>query len=175
MSKHFFYYDDGDFAYTVSDNMAIDSDGNMMMRMGDNMAMDMDKAPRPHAAVLRKQFCKLLFLALIEAVLRSHLVRSLVADGTMGYRTFYFFHRRSPYIKRFSEYGGAKALNARIFLFYRRCAADFCFAHPYGKNQKVDRFIKRLQRKIKLFPRHILPSISASPGRVNAPADFDTI
>ena len=38
MSKHFFDYDDGDFAYTVSDNMAIDSDGNMMMRMGDNMA-----------------------------------------------------------------------------------------------------------------------------------------
>ena len=33
MSKHFFDYDDGDFAYTVSDNMAIDSDGNMMMRM----------------------------------------------------------------------------------------------------------------------------------------------
>lgn len=25
MSKHFFDYDDGDFAYTVSDNMAIDS------------------------------------------------------------------------------------------------------------------------------------------------------
>ncbi len=42
MSEHFFDYDDGDFAYTVSDNMAIDSDGNMMMRMGDNMAMDMD-------------------------------------------------------------------------------------------------------------------------------------
>ena len=42
MSKHFFDYDDGDFAYTVSDNMAIDSDGNMMMRMDDNMAMDMD-------------------------------------------------------------------------------------------------------------------------------------
>ena len=42
MSKHFFDYDDGDFAYAVSDNMAIDSDGNMMMRMGDNMAMDMD-------------------------------------------------------------------------------------------------------------------------------------
>ena len=37
MSKHFFDYDDGDFAYTVSDNMAIDSDGNMMMRMGDNL------------------------------------------------------------------------------------------------------------------------------------------
>lgn len=42
MSKHFFDYDDSDFAYTVSDNMAIDSDGNMMMRMGDNMALDMD-------------------------------------------------------------------------------------------------------------------------------------
>jgi hypothetical protein len=42
MSKHFFDYDDDDFAYTVSDNMAIDSDGNMMMRMGDNMAVDMD-------------------------------------------------------------------------------------------------------------------------------------
>ena len=36
MSKHFFDYDDGDFAYPVSANMAIDSDGNMMMRMGDN-------------------------------------------------------------------------------------------------------------------------------------------
>ena len=42
MSKNFFDYDDGDFAYPVSDNMAIDSDGDMMMRMGDNMAMDMD-------------------------------------------------------------------------------------------------------------------------------------
>ena len=27
MSKHFFDYDDGDFAHTISDNMAIDSDG----------------------------------------------------------------------------------------------------------------------------------------------------
>ena len=26
MSKHFFDYDDGDFAYTVSDNMAVDMD-----------------------------------------------------------------------------------------------------------------------------------------------------
>ena len=42
MSKRFFDYDDGDFAYTVSDILAIDSDGNMLMRMGDNMAMDMD-------------------------------------------------------------------------------------------------------------------------------------
>lgn len=42
MSKHFFDYDDGDFAHSISDNMAIDSDGNLMMRMSDNMAMDMD-------------------------------------------------------------------------------------------------------------------------------------
>ena len=42
MGKHFFDFEDGDFAFTVSDNMAIDSDGNMMMRMGNNMAMDMD-------------------------------------------------------------------------------------------------------------------------------------
>ena len=87
---------------------------------------------------------------------------------------FLFFWRRSPYSKQFSEHRGAKVFNARIFLFYRRCAADFCFAPPYGKNQKVDRFIKRLQRKIKLFPRHILLSISASTGRVNVPANFDT-
>jgi len=42
MGKHFFDYDDGNFAYTISDNMAIDSDGDLLMRMGDNMAMDMD-------------------------------------------------------------------------------------------------------------------------------------
>ena len=42
MSKHFFDYNDGDYAHSISDTMAIDSDGNMMMRMGDNMAMDMD-------------------------------------------------------------------------------------------------------------------------------------
>ena len=101
--------------------------------------------------------------------------RSAVVHDTMGYRTFLFFCRRSPYIKQFSEYGGAKVLNARFFLFYRRCAADFCFAPPYGKNQKVDRFIKRLQRKIKLFLDIYLLRFSSSPGRVNVPADFDTI
>lgn len=42
MEKHFFDYDDGDFAHTISDHMAIDSDGDLLMRMGDNMAMDMD-------------------------------------------------------------------------------------------------------------------------------------
>lgn len=42
MGKHFFDYEDGDFAHTLSDNMAIDSDGDMLMRMGDNMAMDME-------------------------------------------------------------------------------------------------------------------------------------
>ena len=42
MCKHFFDYEDGDFAYSISDNMAIDSGGDLLMRMGDNMAMDMD-------------------------------------------------------------------------------------------------------------------------------------
>ena len=42
MSKRFFDYKDGDFAMSISDNMAIDSNGDLMMRMGDNMAMDMD-------------------------------------------------------------------------------------------------------------------------------------
>lgn len=42
MRKHFFDDEDGDFAYAISDNMAIDSDGDMLMRMGDNMAMDME-------------------------------------------------------------------------------------------------------------------------------------
>ena len=42
MTRHFFAYDDGDFAHSISDNMAIDSDGDLLMRMGDNMAMDME-------------------------------------------------------------------------------------------------------------------------------------
>ena len=42
MREHIFDFKDGDFAFTVSDNMAMDSDGNILMRMGDNMAMDMD-------------------------------------------------------------------------------------------------------------------------------------
>ena len=42
MSKHFFNLEDGDVAFTISDNMAMDSDGNLMMRMGDHMAMDID-------------------------------------------------------------------------------------------------------------------------------------
>ena len=42
MGKHFFDFEDGDFAHSISDNMAIDSDGDLLMRMGDNMAMDMD-------------------------------------------------------------------------------------------------------------------------------------
>ncbi len=42
MKKHFFDYDNGDFAHTVSDNMAINSNGDFLMRMGNNMAMDMD-------------------------------------------------------------------------------------------------------------------------------------
>ena len=42
MSKQFFDYYNGDFAFSISDNMAMDSDGDLLMRMSDNMAMDMD-------------------------------------------------------------------------------------------------------------------------------------
>lgn len=42
MCNRFFDYDDGGFAMSISDSMAMDSDGNLMMRMGDHMAMDMD-------------------------------------------------------------------------------------------------------------------------------------
>lgn len=42
MSKYIFDYDDGDFAMSISDSMAMDSDGDLMMRMGDHMVMDMD-------------------------------------------------------------------------------------------------------------------------------------
>lgn len=101
--------------------------------------------------------------------------RNAVVHDTMGYRIFLFFCRRSPYIKQFSEYGGAKVLNIRIFYFTEGMLLIFCSAPPYGKNQKVDRFIKRLQRKIKLFLDIYLLRFSPSPGRVNVPADFDTI
>ena len=42
MGKHFYDFEDGEFAYSISDDMAIASDGDLMLRMGDNMAMDMD-------------------------------------------------------------------------------------------------------------------------------------
>lgn len=42
MSKQFFDFDDGDFGYAISDNMAIDSNGDMIMRLSDNVAMDLD-------------------------------------------------------------------------------------------------------------------------------------
>ena len=41
MGKMFFDYDNGDFGYSISDNMRMDFDGNIMMRMSANMAMEM--------------------------------------------------------------------------------------------------------------------------------------
>lgn len=43
MKKHCFDYSDGDMAFSLSDNMAIDSDGDFLMRLSDNMAMDSGK------------------------------------------------------------------------------------------------------------------------------------
>ena len=42
MSKQFIDFEDGDCCFSVSNNMAMDSDGHLMMRMSDNMAMDLD-------------------------------------------------------------------------------------------------------------------------------------
>ena len=42
MGKHFFDFEDGDLAFSISDNMAMDSDGALMMRIVNKMAMDMD-------------------------------------------------------------------------------------------------------------------------------------
>ena len=36
-----FDFSEGDMAWKISDNMAIDSQGNTMMRIGDNQAVDM--------------------------------------------------------------------------------------------------------------------------------------
>ena len=35
MGKHFFDFEDGDFAHSISDNMAIDSDGDTRSRVED--------------------------------------------------------------------------------------------------------------------------------------------
>ena len=42
MSRSFFDYDDGDFLFDVTDNMAMDSDGDLMMRMSDNTVLDLN-------------------------------------------------------------------------------------------------------------------------------------
>ncbi len=42
MGKHFFDFENDDFWFAISNNIAMDSDGNMMMRMSDNMAMNLD-------------------------------------------------------------------------------------------------------------------------------------
>lgn len=42
MAGSIFDFQDGDFIFSSSGNLGIDSDGNLMMRISDNMAMDMD-------------------------------------------------------------------------------------------------------------------------------------
>ena len=42
MDNYFFDFDDGDFAFSISDYMAMDSEGNLLMKIGSNMEMDMD-------------------------------------------------------------------------------------------------------------------------------------
>ena len=42
MCNNIFDYDDGDYAFSISDNMAMDSEGDLLLRISDNMAMDLD-------------------------------------------------------------------------------------------------------------------------------------
>jgi len=42
MFNHIFDFDDGEFAFQTSENMAIDSGGDILLRVSDNMAMDLD-------------------------------------------------------------------------------------------------------------------------------------
>lgn len=42
MCKNIFDYDDGDYAFSISDNMSMDSEGDLLLRISDNMAMDLD-------------------------------------------------------------------------------------------------------------------------------------
>ena len=42
MCKNIFDFDDGDYAFSISDNMAMDSEGDLLLRISDNMAMDLD-------------------------------------------------------------------------------------------------------------------------------------
>lgn len=41
MGNSVFDYDNGDFIFIGSDNIAFTSNGNMMMKISDNMAIDM--------------------------------------------------------------------------------------------------------------------------------------
>ena len=42
MTQPIWDFNDGDMAFPISDNMAIDSDGDLSMRISDNMAIDID-------------------------------------------------------------------------------------------------------------------------------------
>lgn len=42
MRKRLFDHKDEDYAQTISDNMAMNSDGDLMLCMGEHMAMELD-------------------------------------------------------------------------------------------------------------------------------------
>ena len=86
--------------------------------------------PRALGNVPAARFNPRRFRAAARVQVSSLAPRNAVVHNTMGYRIFLFFCRRSPYIKQFSEYGGAKVLNTRIFLFYRKFATDFLLCTP---------------------------------------------
>ncbi len=42
MSKFLFDFDDDDFAFQISDDMAVDFDGDLLLRMTDSLSLDLD-------------------------------------------------------------------------------------------------------------------------------------
>ena len=113
-----------------------------------------------------------MYLGFESLTLRHKVRQSMIQWATV---LFYFSDEEVLISSVFPSMGVQKSSMLGFFYFTEGALLFFALHPPYGKNQKVDRFIKRLQRKIKLFPRHILLSIFASTGRVNVPADSDTI
>ena len=98
MGKHFFDFEDGDFAFSISDNMAMDSDGDLMMRMGNNMAMDMDTGdihmisswPNDDVAIARM---RRLFMAFKDTTERNAM-NYYISDLHIGHENILRFDNR---------------------------------------------------------------------------------
>ena len=109
--KTFFDFEDGDFAHSISDNMAIDFDGDLLMRTGDNMAMDYDKRLyRPFCRIV----CKLNFRIFKKSFKRYPLIQG-IADCSACQT----FGQSSPLVF-FAAFEKFFYLISRIFL------PDFC-------------------------------------------------
>ena len=104
-------------------------------------------------------------LLAVLSVVRIHLPppRSAVVHDTMGYRTFYFSVEEVLISSIFPSMGVQKSLMLGFSYFTEGALLIFALHPLMRKNQIVDRFIKRLQRKIKLFLDIYLLRFSSSP------------